>query len=270
MCLAVGGFYLNLSIDGLDINYSKKGTGDFVFLLHGWGSNLELFTKLTNVISQKYTVVSLDFPGFGLSQEPKEAWSILEYAEFLIKFIEHFHCDKVILLGHSFGGRVIIKMSSLSKLPFLIEKIILVDSAGILPKKTLKHKFKLKMYKSGKLLLSFYPIKKVFPDALNYYKKKMGSSDYSNASEIMRNVLVKTVNEDLEPFLKNISAQTLIIWGEDDTVTPLSDGQKIKQAIASSGTDVGLVVLKEAGHFSFLDQPHTFHKVIKSFLKIGE
>ena len=86
----------------------------------------------------------------------------------------------------------------------------------------------------------------------------------------MREVLIKTVNEDLQPLLQNIKAQTLLIWGENDFETPVSDAYKMEKAIAESGTDVGLVILKNAGHYSFLDQMHVFHKVIKSFLKIGE
>lgn len=261
---------MTLNIDGLNINYSIKGSGDFVFLLHGWGSNLKLFTKLAETISEKYTVVSLDFPGFGESDEPKEAWDVCSYSKFLIKFIKNFNCSKVILLGHSFGGRVIIKTLSFNNLPFLVEKVILVDSAGIRPKKTLKSNLKVGAYKSGKFVLNLNPVKKLFPDAIDNYKRKMGSADYASASEVMRTVLVKTVNEDLEPLLKNISAQTLIIWGENDTATPVSDGKKMEKAISSVGTDVGLVILKGAGHYSFLDQQYSFHKIIKSFLKIGE
>lgn len=261
---------MTIQINGLKINYTVQGSGEYVFLLHGWGANLELFAKLAEVVAQKYTVVSLDFPGFGHSEEPKSAWDVSEYAAFTAEFIRHFGCEKAILLGHSFGGRVIIKLSSMSGLPFAIDKIILVDSAGILPKKSLKSKMKQRVYKAGKFALNLPPVKKLSPDALDNYKKKMGSADYANASEMMRRVLVKTVNEDLEPLLKNIRAQTLLVWGDNDTATPLSDGQKMEKAITAAGTDAGLVTLKGAGHYSFLDQPFTFHQVIKSFLKIGE
>ena len=257
---------MTVTIKGLDVNYDVKGNGDYVFLLHGWGANLTLFDALANVISEKYTVVSLDFPGFGSSEEPKEIWDVSAYTEFMVEFIRRFECKKVILIGHSFGGRVIIKTSALPDLPFSIEKIILVDSAGVLPKRTLKYKVRLRAYKLGKTFLNLGLVKKRFPHALDNYRKKMGSSDYNSASEIMRNILVKTVNEDLTPLLKNIKAPTLLIWGENDTATPVSDGQLMEKGIA----DAGLVVLKGAGHYSFLDQPLAFHKIVKSFLNIGE
>jgi len=257
---------LNVNIKDLNINYDVKGSGNYVFLLHGWGSNLKLFDALANVISEKYTVVSLDFPGFGLSDEPKEVWDVSAYSEFMVEFIQKFKCEKVILVGHSFGGRVIIKLSNMPDLPFSIEKIILVDSAGVRPKRTLKYKVKVGIYKTGKAFFSFGPVKKMFPNTLDNYRKKMGSSDYNNASETMRNILVKTVNEDLTHLLKNIKAPTLLIWGENDTATPVSDGQLMEKNIENAG----LVVLKGAGHYSFLDQAFAFHKIVKSFLGIGE
>jgi pimeloyl-ACP methyl ester carboxylesterase len=260
---------LKTVIDGLEINYDIIGTGDYVFLLHGWGANHKLFSKLAKDISEKYTVVSLDFPGFGKSQEPRDAWGVSNFADITVKFIQQFPCEKAILLGHSFGGRVIIKMSGMTDLPFEIAKIILVDSAGILPKRTMKYKLRVRAYKIGKTIINFAPIKKKFPNALENYKRKLGSPDYSNASEIMRNTLVKTVNEDLEPLLKNIKPQTLLIWGENDTATPLEDGKKMEKAISEAGTDVGLVVLKDAGHYSFLDQQYIFHRVVRSFLKMA-
>lgn len=261
---------MRVDIDKLGINYQIKGSGDYVFLLHGWGANLELFSDLAEAISEKHTVVSVDFPGFGKSEEPKSAWDISGYAEFAVKFIQCFLCEKVVLLGHSFGGRVIIKMAGLENLPFEIDKIILVDAAGILPKKTMKRRLRTRIYKIGKIALNFGPIKKLFPGALENYKKKMGSPDYANASEMMRGVLVKTVNEDLEPLLKNLKAQTLLVWGENDMETPLADGKKMEKAIAAAGTDVGLAVIRGAGHYSFLDQRHTFLKIVESFLKAGE
>ncbi|MDR1765683.1 MAG: alpha/beta hydrolase [Lachnospiraceae bacterium] len=260
---------MTIEIDGLNINYAIKGDGDYVFLLHGWGANHQLFSPLADGISSRYTVVSLDLPGFGDSDEPGCVWDVSAYARFMVRFIGHFPCDRVILLGHSFGGRIIIKMSSMGDLPFSIDKIILVDSAGILPHRTFRQKAKVALYKCGKALFGLPPFAKLFPGAIENYKSKMGSADYRSASGTMRGVLVKTVNEDLEPLLKNIRSQTLLIWGDQDTATPLGDGVKMEKAIAGAGTDVGLVVLKGAGHYSFIDRQAAFLRVICSFLKVG-
>lgn len=261
---------MTVNIDGLSINYTVSGSGDYVFLLHGWGSNLELFESLTAAIQEKYTVVALDFPGFGKSDEPKEPWSVSDYVDLTIKFIRSFNCERVILLGHSFGGRIIIKMLGERELPFKVEKIILVDSAGIIPKRSLAYKIRVKAYKTGRWLLELPPVKKLFPGALDRLRKRMGSADYGSASEVMRQTLVRVVNEDLQHLLKNIKAQTLLIWGDRDTATPLSDAHIMEKEISSAGTDVGLVVLEGAGHYSFLEKQFIFNRVIRSFLKVGE
>lgn len=258
-------------IDGISVNYEVKGSGsEYVFILHGWGANIGVYTSVSDLLSQKFTVVSLDFPGFGGTPEPPDVWSVSDYADFTVKFISSFGVKNVILFGHSFGGRVIIKMASLPELPFNISKIIFADSAGVMPVRGKKQNFRIKVYKTGKFFLSLYPVRKLFPEALESLRKKFSSADYASASPLMRGVLVKTVNEDLTSLLKNIKCQTLLIWGANDTATPFSDAQVFEREISSSGTDVGLCKIDNAGHYSFLDQPYVFQNILKSFLKIGE
>lgn len=252
------------NVNGIKINYEQKGQGDIIVLLHGWGSNIKLFANLIDLLSVKYTVVAMDMPGFGESQEPPSAWCVEDYAKFVIDFMKDYNAEKIMLLGHSFGGRVIIKLNSRDDLPFEITKVILVDSAGILPPKSNKKSFRTYYYKAGKAVLSTGIAKKLAPEALENFRKKMGSADYAAASPLMRQVLVKTVNEDLEPLLPNIKCPTLLVWGVNDTATPLSDGEKMEKLIP----DAGLVKLENAGHYSFLEQQYTFNKVMCSFMKI--
>lgn len=252
------------NVNGIKINYEQKGQGDIIVLLHGWGSNIKLFANLIDLLSVKYTVVAMDMPGFGESEEPPSAWCVEDYAKFVIDFMKDYNAEKIMLLGHSFGGRVIIKLNSRNDLPFEITKVILVDSAGILPPKSNKKSFRTYYYKAGKAVLSTGIVKKLAPEALENFRKKMGSADYAAASSLMRQVLVKTVNEDLEPLLPNIKCPTLLVWGVNDTATPLSDGEKMEKLIP----DAGLVKLENAGHYSFLEQQYTFNKVMCSFMKI--
>ena len=165
---------------------------------------------------------------------------------------------EISLLGHSFGGRVIIKLCSRKNLKFKIDKIVLIDSAGIkhTPKKTIKQR----IYK-----ITFPVIKKISLKLLNKIKTKVGSTDYRNASPMMRDVLVKTVNEDLKDLIPNIQSPILLIWGENDTATPYSDAEYIKEHVK----DAGIVKIENAGHFSFLENPYLVNKVLESFLKKG-
>ena len=252
------------TINGLKINYEEKGEGDLIVLLHGWGSNIKLFANLIDLLAKKYRVVAMDMPGFGESDEPKEVWDVGSYVDFVIDFIKDCGVSEVMLLGHSFGGRVIIKMHSRESLPFKVTKVILVDSAGIMPPKTNKKSWRTRYYKMGKAVLSTGLAKKIAPDALENFRKKMGSADYAAASPMMRQVMVKVVNEDLEPYLPNIKCPTLLVWGVNDTATPLSDGEKMEKLIP----DAGLVKLENAGHYSFLEQQFIFNRVMCSFMKI--
>jgi len=252
-------------LDGLNVHYEVRGQGPHIFLLHGWGSNLTLFDGIAEALASAYTVVSLDFPGCGGTDEPREAWGMDEYTAFTSHFISAFGVDEGILLGHSHGGRVAIRLATDVGMPFRIPKMILVDSAGIIPKRTMSYHARVRAYKMGKTVLNWKPVAAIFPEALAGLQKTMGSTDYADASPVMRTTMVKVVNTDLEPLLPTITAETLLIWGELDTFTPVSDGQIMEKAIPGSG----LVLLPNAGHYSFLDQPYAFRKVLESFLQIG-
>ncbi|MDR1033811.1 MAG: alpha/beta hydrolase [Bifidobacteriaceae bacterium] len=279
-----------VKIDGLNVHYDLKtpsgvpetdditAKSEVIFLLHGWGSDLNAFAHISDVISSAYTAISLDLPGFGMSDEPKFAetddgarkvWGVQEYANFVQKFIKHFRAKKVTLIGHSFGGRVIIKLlgddTPNSRLGFTVKRAVLIDSAGILPEKTFTDKMNVQIYKSVKRFFALPAVKTVFPQLLEQYTRGKGSYDYQNATGVMRDVLVKTVNEDLTPLLPNITQPTLLIWGENDTDTPLHDAQVMKETIPNAG----LVIIQGAGHFSFVEQPIVFEKVIREFLELS-
>lgn len=251
-----------LKINNIEVNYIKEGNFEkSILLLHGWGANIDLFHGIINNLSKTYTVYALDMPGFGKTGEPKMAWCVDDYVDFVIKFIEKMKIEKLSLLGHSFGGRVIIKLVNREKLNFEIDKLILVDSAGILPKSK-KKTIKTRVYKTLKAIVGNNITKKVFPNALEKLKKRFGSEDYRNASGVMRETLVKVVNEDLEPLLSNIKQSTLLVWGTEDTATPFVDAKIMESLIPDSG----IVEVKGAGHYSFLEQPQLVNAVLNSFL----
>ncbi len=252
-------------IDGIETAYTDCGEGTFVFMLHGWGSKKELFAPIVDLLSAKYRVIAPDLPGFGKTQEPPGSWDVGSYADFIIRFIESFDAKHVILLGHSFGGRIIIKMASRSSLPFSIDKIILTGSAGILPKRSMGYYIRTRTYKMAKAFLKCPPVKKLFPNALSKLQKNAGSSDYAAASPVMRSVFVRVVNEDLAPLLPKIQAETLLIWGKNDDATPLADGIQMERDIP----DAGLAKIAGAGHYAWLDQPYVFANILRSYLKLN-
>ena len=251
---------MTVTIDQIETNYLDLGeqSEETVVMLHGWASNCELFRNSAVPVSAKYRVLAPDLPGNGETPEPPTDWHVDDYVDFTIRFISHFGCKKVILLGHSFGGRVIIKMANRVDLPFEITKIILVDSAGIRPEKSAEQKMKEGAVRFGKKLISKNPA------LLNKMQSKMGSADYKAASPLMRKVLVNTVNEDLTDLLPGIRQDTLLIWGTLDTATPITDAEKMERLIP----EAGLARIEGAGHFSFLENPPLYNAILASYLKL--
>ncbi len=255
---------MNICLNNININYIKEGEeGSCVLLLHGWGSNITLFNSMIDTLKASHIVYAFDMPGFGNSEEPKEAWNVDSYTDFIIDFIKTMKIEKLSILGHSFGGRIIIKLANRKNLPFEIDRLVLLDSAGIKPKNNGSKSCKSKFYKFCKNIVSKKPIKKMFPGALDSLKSKFGSEDYKNATPLMREILVKTVNEDLEPLLKNIENPTLLVWGELDTATPFSDAKIMEENIKDSG----IVKIEGAGHYSFLDNPILVNSVLEKFFE---
>lgn len=255
---------MKINIEGLDINYICEGEGKSILLLHGWGANIQAFTPVINRLKNNFKVYVIDFPGFGESDEPKDIYGVYDYARIVKEFIDKMELNQVILMGHSFGGRISIILGK--KYPNIIKKIILVDSAGIIPKRKFKYYFKVYTFKSLRFIYSklfFFKNKK---ERMKKFYKKFGSEDYKEASETMRKILVKIVNQDLKPLLKGIKAPTLLIWGENDTATPLYMGKIMEKEIPNSG----LVVLEGAGHFSYLDKFNKFIIIVENFLLGGE
>ncbi|WP_026510940.1 MULTISPECIES: alpha/beta fold hydrolase [unclassified Butyrivibrio] len=260
---------MNTEIDGLKIYYRDEGEGPLLILLHGWGSNVDLFDGIFRFASKKYHVVGMDMPGFGKSDEPKDSWEVSDFVTFVIHFIKKLYPDEkeIMFLGHSMGGRVIIKMigtKTEEELGFRIPRVILTDSAGIKPVPSGKQSGRTKRYKFYKNVLIKTGIAKAFPNTLENLKKKFGSADYAAASPVMRGSLVKVVNEDLTQYMPSVNMPALLIWGDQDTATPLSDGKKMEELMP----EAGLAVIPGAGHYSFLDNQYMYNKILGSFLKI--
>lgn len=248
-------------IDGISVNYIDEGEGETVLLLHGWCANITLYQSIVDTLKQGRRVLALDMPGFGKTPEPERPWCVDDYVDFVLKFILSFNLEKISVVVHSFGGRVFFKMNAKENLPFTIERAVLIDSAGILPKKTVGQKVSLRCYKIGRAFMSTKVMHFLYPDAVEDMRRKRGSSDYNSATPLMRDTLVKVVNEDLEPLIHLVKCPTLLIWGDLDTATPIEDARRMEELIA----DAGLVVCEGAGHFSYAEQPVKANGALKAF-----
>lgn len=244
--------------NGMRVKYDLTGEGPAMILMHGWGCQSSTLNSIANIASEQHTVYNLDLPGFGKSDEPIEIWGVDEYAKMLEEFVEKLGIHNPIVLGHSYGGRVGILYSSRNQ----VDKLILVDAAGIKPRRSLKYYIKVYSFKAAKHLSRLFFGREKAAKRIEIMRKKKGSSDYASSSPKMRAVMTKSVNQDLKYAMPHIKASTLLIWGENDTATPLSDAKIMEKLIP----DAGLVTFPGCGHYSFLDNPYQFAAVLRSFI----
>ena len=249
-----------INIDNLNIEYTIEGEGYPVLLLHGWGSSFDVYKGIINTLKNRYKVVALNFPGCGNSDTMENPWNLDDYCNLVLKFINEIGIENPIMFGHSHGGRVTLKMSADGMVN--PPKIVLLDSAGLIPKKSFRQKWRAKSFKIIKTVLTLPIIKSFSAPLLEKARKHYGSADYNAAPLVLRQTLVSLVNTDLRDILHNIACPTLLIWGENDTATPLADAKIIESKIR----DCGLCVIKGTGHYSFCERPFEAHAIINSFL----
>ena len=250
---------MSVEIENLKINYITEGTGEIVLVLHGWGASIETVMPIVNVLKETMKVYAIDLPGFGKSDLPDDVFGSFYYSDIVKGFIDKMGIEKLSLVGHSYGGKLCIILSA--RYPEIIEKQVLIDSAGLIPKRTLKYHLKVKTFKIMKKIYKTFFFWKDEEEKMEKLYKKFGSDDYQNTSGIMRKIFVRVVNENLKPLLNDILAPTLLIWGDQDEATPLYMAKIMEKEIKDSG----LVVFAGAGHYSYLDEYHRFKKVLESF-----
>ncbi len=252
---------MNLVVNGLNIEYSDTGSGIPVLLLHGWGSSFDVYKGVISALSDRCRLVAMNFPGCGASDTMPLPWTLEDYCKLVLKFLDAVGLSNPIMIGHSHGGRVILKMAAEGMVA--PPKIVLLDSAGLIPKKSIKQKLRAKSFKAVKRIATLPVIKNHSEEILEKARRRYGSADYNAAPEVLRKTMVSLVNTDLRDIISNIKCPTLLIWGENDTATPLSDAKIIEKLIP----DAGLCVIKGAGHYAFCEQPYTAHKILRSFIK---
>lgn len=245
---------MNIEVGGVTANYRMRGAGEnTLLLLHGWGVDSRVFENLLKEFSASYRVVAPDLPGFGTSGDPTGVWGVDEYAAWVLKFMDALGIAHATVLGHSFGGRLTIRIASDPATAGRIDRLVLTGSAGLRHRRPLKGRIR------GWL---FRTLSKLFPGLREKFARKFASRDYLAASPLLRQCLIRVVNEDLAPRLPQIQQPTLLVWGKDDTETPVADGYTMKGLIPDSR----LEVLEAAGHFAFLNKPNEFIRLMKEFL----
>lgn len=252
----------HIQLQGLNIAQTIIGNGQPVVLLHGWGANIKLVYPLAERLAPLgYRVYMLDLPGFGQSDPPPQAWTIFDYANFVLAYLDYQQLERCYLFGHSFGGRLgLILGSEHGK---RVIKLALADSAGIVPKMSLLKQLRLTSYKFVRDRLYRIGATALANQLRDRYNARYGSSDLQHVSGIMRDTFIKVVNQDLLPYAARVQPATILFWGEKDEDTPLWYGQLFEKTIP----DAGLIVHKGAGHYSYLDNLADTVRIMDFFFK---
>jgi pimeloyl-ACP methyl ester carboxylesterase len=251
---------MKILVDGQMLEYSDEGSGPVVVMLHGWGTSLSTFDNLTKKLTEKFRVIRLDFPGFGASPKPTGDWNVGDYGRLVSGLIAKLKIGKVhAVIGHSFGGRVIIKGVADGNLN--PEKVVLIGSAGVKMDDTVRRSLFATAAKLGRTVTILPGLKQLRPALKKRLYRAAGSSDYVQAAD-MKKIFLNTINEDLLPYVHQISQPTLLIWGEQDTETPVADAYKMMNELPNGS----LSVIPEVGHFVYLVQPQKVDEALELFL----
>ena len=247
-----------LDIQGISTRLRRVGGGPDVLVLHGWGASIEAVQSIVNGLADVCTVHAVDLPGFGQTEPPPRAWGVEEYSDWTRALLGTLGLSRPSIIGHSHGGRIAIHLAA--RHPELVDRLVLVDSAGIRAPRTASWYRRVAMAKLAKHVLN-----RLGAPGRALGRRLVGraaSSDYAASASTMRPTFVRLVNTDLTALLPDIDASTLLVWGDQDTDTPLHDGETMARLIP----DAGLVVFPGAGHFSYADQPQRFARVARHFL----
>lgn len=252
---------MQVKVKDCNIYYEVMGEGNPVILLHGWLTNLETMRPIANGLCQNFKVYLVDVIGFGKSDLPEHPLRANDFGDFLKEFIDKLGIENPILIGHSNGGRIII--NAVGRGIISAKKIVLIDSAGIKPKRSLKYYLKVYFYKAGKFILNLLPNTKSIKNFKEKLRNNVGSQDYQLSANVLKETLKLIVNEDLSYLLPKISVPTLLFWGSLDKDTPISDARKMEKLIP----DCGLIEYAGSTHFSYLENINNVNSVLNEFFK---
>lgn len=249
---------MKIIVNNLAIEYQDEGRGPIMLFLHGWQNNLHSFDRLVELLSPTWRIIRLDLPGFGSSELPPPDWNLNNYIDLVNQFVKKINIQPQILVGHSFGGRIILK--GIGDKTFSPKKIILIGAAGLAKNKNIRNEIIKPITKLGSLLLFLPP----FLFWRNSIRKKIYQflgSDYLESGP-MKQIFLNIISENLEQSAKKISCPALLIWGKDDNQTPISEGQEMSRLIKNSQ----LEIISQAGHFVHQEKTDQVFNLIQQFL----
>lgn len=222
-----------LTIKGIPTLITLTGSGRDLLCLHGWGATHASFQELRDAMQgDPVRIIAPDLPGFGESGDLPAAWSTDDYADFVDELVQVLKLHDVFLLGHSHGGRIAIKLAARGA-PWILH-LFLCAAAGIRRSKHWKRCLGIYVAALGKSFFSIPGLRRFQRLARTYLYKLLMVHDYERAEGALKETMIRVINEDITPLLSAITVPTDLFWGEEDTMTPLKDGEIMNKKIVQS------------------------------------
>ncbi len=257
---------MTIDVLGIPSRYEQYGTaGEEVLLLHGWGVTLDsCLSPLAGALQADCRVTALEFPAHGMTGKPAQTWGVPEFAAWVKAMMAALGLGPQTVIAHSFGGRVALWLAAHE--PGLVMRLVLTGAAGLMPKKTaareadeLRYQHQRQQLERLKSLPLVGNIAKAAQDRL---RDKRSSPDYKALDEGMKKTFVRIITQDLRPILAHIEQPTLLIWGDQDTETPLWMGRTMEEEIK----DAALITFEGRGHFAYLEELPRFARIVQAFI----
>ncbi len=249
---------MQVVVNSLMTSYDKAGTGPVVLMLHGWGDARHTFDAISKNLAKKFTVISIDLPGFGGTQAPHETWGLDNYAMFVADFLKKIGCQHVLaVVGHSNGGAIALRGLSTGYLQ--ADKLVLIASAGI--RDVYKGRKKALRLAAKTAKLATKPLPKTIQSRLKRKAYHVVGSDLFVA-EHLQETFKRIVTDDTQADAKKMRLPCLIVYGSQDTATPPEFGKLYQKAIAGSE----LKIIDGADHFVHRNHTEAVANALLEFL----
>lgn len=233
-----------------------------IVILHGWNLFADRYAGLGAVLrSHGHIVWCEDLPGFGQAMVPRAPLVLDDYVSHVRDVIRRRSLQSPVLIGHSFGGRIGIKLAAQS--PELLRGMVLSGVPGFPPVPALTVRLYRLLATVGRKATDLPGLAALQDRLRPAFYRLVRSSDYAKTSPQMRETFKRIVAESLAAYMPQITVPTLLLWGEDDRIVPVSIARKMKQVISSSK----LVTIAGARHGVPWTRADEFAHQVETFLQ---
>jgi len=232
-----------------------------ILILPGWRVPADRYRELAKLLSKKgKTVKVIDFPGFGTIAAPEKAWNLDNFVDYVKYYISRNKLNPAIIIGHSFGGRVGIRLAATTE--GVVRSLILTGTPGLPPVRNMKRIIFYYLSKLIKPLFQLPLLNQIRPISRRVLYRLVGSTDYLFVEGVMKTTFQNIVRDDLVMNMKNIKIPTLMVWGRNDSMVSYRIAMQMKSLIKNSE----LKIIANRGHGVLYEFPDEFIHQLQSFL----